>query len=78
MSGNLPRGGGGVGYSGHNVLKACCVFRERGESLCACLKTMEKGGKMGREITCTWFTRDLMLCMKDFELYTTGNGKSRS
>lgn len=47
MSGNLPRRGGGVGYSVHSVLKACCVFREQGEGLCAWLKIVEKGGKDG-------------------------------
>lgn len=47
MSGSLPRGGGGVGYSDHKVLKACCVFRERGEDQCAWLQTVEKGGKDG-------------------------------
>lgn len=41
-------------------------------------KPWRREEKMGREISCTWVTRDLMVCVKDFKLYTTGNGKARS
>lgn len=34
--------------------------------------------EMSREMSCTSVTRDIMLCVKDFELYSIGNGKARS
>ena len=68
MSRGLPRGGDGVGYSRHNILKACCVFREQGGQ-CAWHRTIEKGGKGEQRKVVTFRA-------KAFELYTAGNVKA--
>lgn len=78
MGGRLPREGGAVGHQGAMFRKhAVCSENEEKVSVLGS-KPWRREEKKGREMSCTSVTRDIMFCVKDFELYSIGNGKATS